>query len=1082
MKIPHTLLLLFLTFSAKSQQLFWRITGPHTPHPSYLLGTTYSTGPAAFNFNDSVLIALQQAQGFAMEVDYDSLFEGIRRAKYEGEEEEGNPIRAYLSKEEYDFADKLVYEKNHQHIEDFHSKHLAVIASRITGENLLPLVGDEYPQFWLSLQADKLGKTTYHLEKVKNQLDLLFPKTVTPGFKKEFLIKIGYLKADGSAPDLHLESRDEEMAVNFAKHFETESVFAAVDSVHISGLVKQFRQQGYTVTAVNAPTTAIAKLEREKLDKMTWFTLNKKEEGFSVELPFYPKQVKSDGRTNERYYIGGDNSSGGVVAIQDIMDQRLSQDTIFKNNLANYTRKFKGVAIATTPITFKGHTGIAASAGAKEGIWALRMFIVNNRLFSFMYGGKDTSSRDRFFNSVMFYDYTPQVVYDTFAITKAGLSVVMPSNRFAYREATYTDTYKAVDNEHHISYYLNTYLPPAGGQNDDGRFELLYPPKSVIENCQKTDSINYLRNGLAAYTVKYKHADGLISRKDVIKRGSAVFTLISTYHPNSTDSSYAKRFFNSFQLAPFQKKASWQTFTDNDSSFTVKTPVKLRYNSMVNGWENLVPDKRMIYSAWDTATQSRYRISVMSFEKYEQKGPAYTSENFITPDSNQVVINTKSYKGIVPAWEVELQDKDHHTREYRKAFISGQTAYIIQAFLPEELAKSGNGQQFLSSFRLLKREGATLQDNKLAVLIQDLKSKDEEVAEKANERFAYYHANADEIPIVLNGIRDTAISEAMKVDIFRALDEVPKNNVVHEAELLFSTLTDNDAKLKLLNLLSGLPVDSAIRVFIRLAAKTDITSEAFSNDLPFNDSLYYRYMPAIIDTAIQHPAFLNAFINFSWNDSIWLQPKYGLKKLVPVLIKKFYSEADKFYAGEIDDYFHSLSSTAYILAAPGMPDDVVRGFQRMVTDSFLQMQCTAILGLINQGITVDTAIIGKVLSNIKFGHELINNLERDHQIDVIKPLLTQDIVARTSIAENKFLWFENLVGIEFLYSVPVKDEVLLLYCRDKGQRSKTYFLCGPFSKDATKPVPLHPRIVQEIGDKYPDKKEVTEKALELYNK
>ncbi|RFM31035.1 TraB/GumN family protein [Chitinophaga silvisoli] len=700
MKITHTLLLLLLALPSTAQQTLWRISSPQTKQASYLFGTTYSNAPNAFNFNDSVLVAFRKSKGFAMETNYDSLFQYLSIAKYE--EGTNNPIRSILSKEEYAFADSLVFKRRREHIEDLQTKHLTVVASRITGDKILPLVGPEYPQFWLSLQADKLGKTTYGLEKAQNQVKVLFPDTVLPAFKKYFLSRIGYLSADGTTPDQHLESRAEEMAANFIRLSRTTSIFAAIDTLYIPGLIQQLRRQGYKVTPVNAATTDRAKQDRAQLENDTWFALNKPEEGFSVLLPSYPKKSRSADLENEKYYIGGNKTSGGIVAIRELTDMAIPRDTIVAEILKKYTKKQKLASIPTKHIVYKRHNGIEISVREKEGMFSLRMFLVNNRVFTFIYAGQDTIDRDRLFNSVKLYDIRPQTVYDSFTVRGGAATVLMPANRFSYREATYTHVYKAADYAQHISYFLRTELPPAGGQADDGTMSLTEETRSPLANASKIDSISYQKNGLPVYTVKYKQLNGFMSRQDVIKRGTATFTLISTYDPRQTDSNYVNRFFNSFQLRPVQSNAEWETFTDNDSSFTIKTPAYMRFNILAIGWDHLAGASRKVYTAWDTASQARYRVSVISFDENEQ---AAVSSGFMSADADQTIISSTNYKtGDLPTWELTLQAKNHYTREYRKALISGQKAYIIQAFLPEEMASTGYGQRFLNSFRLLKSE------------------------------------------------------------------------------------------------------------------------------------------------------------------------------------------------------------------------------------------------------------------------------------------------------------------------------------------------------------------------------------------
>ncbi len=76
-KILFLLIIFFIPYLSFSQSdkegFFWRISGNGLLKPSYLLGTVHLSDKRVFNFGDSLYAAIQESQGYAMELDPDSL-------------------------------------------------------------------------------------------------------------------------------------------------------------------------------------------------------------------------------------------------------------------------------------------------------------------------------------------------------------------------------------------------------------------------------------------------------------------------------------------------------------------------------------------------------------------------------------------------------------------------------------------------------------------------------------------------------------------------------------------------------------------------------------------------------------------------------------------------------------------------------------------------------------------------------------------------------------------------------------------------------------------------------------------------
>jgi uncharacterized protein YbaP (TraB family) len=97
--------LISFAFNALSQQkphysLLWRISGKGLTQPSYLFGTMHVKDKRAFNFSDSVMLALQQCRHFALEVHPDTVMKELYNLIANNDTLRN--IDKLLSKEEYE--------------------------------------------------------------------------------------------------------------------------------------------------------------------------------------------------------------------------------------------------------------------------------------------------------------------------------------------------------------------------------------------------------------------------------------------------------------------------------------------------------------------------------------------------------------------------------------------------------------------------------------------------------------------------------------------------------------------------------------------------------------------------------------------------------------------------------------------------------------------------------------------------------------------------------------------------------------------------------------------------------------------
>ncbi len=153
-----------------SKTLLWRISGNGLQQPSYLYGTMHLKDRRLFFFGDSVYNAIENTQGFAMELDpqdmMDSLFSRL------SDTDTTSLLRKVLDKRKYDSLSKKLEQA------------LGIPADKITRKKLLKERDTWYTKYkkkddmktvvdmYLYDIASKQGKWVGGIEDVNDQLDM----------------------------------------------------------------------------------------------------------------------------------------------------------------------------------------------------------------------------------------------------------------------------------------------------------------------------------------------------------------------------------------------------------------------------------------------------------------------------------------------------------------------------------------------------------------------------------------------------------------------------------------------------------------------------------------------------------------------------------------------------------------------------------------------------------------------------------------------------------------------------------------------------------------------------------------------
>jgi hypothetical protein len=216
------------------------------------------------------------------------------------------------------------------------------------------------------------------------------------------------------------------------------------------------------------------------------------------------------------------------------------------------------------------------------------------------------------------------------------------------------------------------------------------------------------------------------------------------------------------------------------------------------------------------------------------------------------------------------------------------------------------------------------------------------------------------------------------------------------------------------------------------------------------------FLPEMVAAVEKNPQLLAGFTFFTADKDLWYPEQaeaHHLTQFIPGILDIFNHPPD---SNSIKDTYTAISyrqHSAYILSFPGMPVEAADGFKKMLPHS------TAVRGLINRNISVDTGILHSNVSNYDFVEEVF----RDGHIDLLKPFLTPEGIS-CAYFENHHTSDIMIDSITPVRRIQVEDKWAVLLKYQVSPKSQWYYaLVGAFSmNDPFSDFP--PRMVRCAND------------------
>ncbi|TKC08404.1 TraB/GumN family protein [Pedobacter polaris] len=391
---------LLLTFFAITQKSFsqtqtgytllWEIKGKGLTKPSYLFGTMDLKDKRAFNFSDSVYIALANTSAFAIETHPDSTAKYIPRSvkKAPKANEDNNnqePPRMAAKGIHSIFASTYLYG-----LAKTNNKKVFALAEfdMNANEEETEAVDEEEE---LQQQEDKERLISVY---AKGNLNELWGE-IRQYYEEDYFTE-----------------RTTELSTEIGKLLQTESIFATIGAALLpgeEGLIAKLKKAGYQLRPVGASFTDLAKTYQIDYTKMNWYTHKDNINNFSIQFPSAPFTAESTaGQKIVNYNDPIKNVIYTATALYTgPLNNNVGSTQYIDTVLNNYIKQSSAKLIALNYLDYNGLKISEAQLEKDGNYFRARLIHTNNTFYILTIENDDKDVlqekfADLFFNSLQF--------------------------------------------------------------------------------------------------------------------------------------------------------------------------------------------------------------------------------------------------------------------------------------------------------------------------------------------------------------------------------------------------------------------------------------------------------------------------------------------------------------------------------------------------------------------------------------------------------------------------------------------------------------------------------------------------------
>lgn len=895
-----------------ANHLLWRISGNGLTRPSYLFGTMHLTDKRLFHFSDSLYSALEQTEGFAAELDLNSIFtQYINSVMTEDKE------KVFIE----DDVDSEWLKKNKAMLEKKFKKPVSKITlddinSAEQKRNRELLESGEMKTFmdaYLFDIAGRQGKWTGGIEDPEDQLGLKEDISTSDRLESLMEDKSGsnelvewmietYLREDlelidrtdmiwRGARDAILLKRNIKMAMRIDSLSQVRSCLFAVGAAHLpgdTGVVRLLRQKGYTLIPVISSRRIAPEAYKFTEKERLWVDVVMRDSLYALQMPVKPspfKGIETAAIDMQFHFDLGSYSGYFTLGVPANVPSEAIRDTILARIARNYSDKSE--SFTAKDITVGDVKGKEIVLKNNYGEYRVQAFVPGdyvalNAVFAIKKNMLFEKDANRFFASFQPAKITKKEQHiagppkwQKFDFAADGFSVSLPGKYNSKNEPRTEETgwkrksYELIDIYSQTYYGITVDATTAGYYSDGDSAFFEMSRENFVDLMKGTiiDSQHTVFEGFPAYRLKLKSEEDdsrIITEMLMVNRGNRRYGLFMAYDSATGGLTSGEQLFKSFTFLPVPK-AVWQTTTSPDYNFSCWAPSAFR----VKEQEDPEPNTTR-YMAYDSAGIVTVLIDKEVFAPYYWANSAeqLLSDRVATfVGVNDSVIRRHDFvSGNASGVDVDIWLAESQNIKKMRLLLSGDTLYTLFTFVPEEIIKQGEYDRLISDFRLTTTtKSDKLFTSKATALINALQNGSEEEFKSAKQVLSSVTFTTNDLPqlqqALLHIYPDSVYDEystvnSQLVQQIASIDSTYSSIAFVKASYPLLKTEKSELKPYLLSLLTSFPSKESYDLLVELLVKdppADDTYYAFYDEMfesDFLDSLFPALLPAMSDPNI----------------------------------------------------------------------------------------------------------------------------------------------------------------------------------------------------------------------------------------
>ncbi|MBK8088309.1 MAG: TraB/GumN family protein [Chitinophagaceae bacterium] len=830
--------------------LLWRISGNGLSKPSYLYGTIHLTDKRLFYFGDSLYKAIEQTEGFAIEINPDELSTQLIQSFTK--EDKSALLKDAVDKESYDRIEKKL-EKKYGFKADRLTKRQAYLARNEWMKDMkksddMNTVMDA----WLYNIARQMGKWTGGIEDLNDQLsliekdeadfsfeDLLIDKKIMQG-GLNYLIDL-YLSQDlqalddffnhstESKKDEWLIKRNIKMAHRMDSLLRFRTHFFAIGAAHLpgdSGVIKLLLQKGFHVEPVFSSAKISPDDYKVEEGKMKWQSFIPTDSLYHVSFPSKSATMFISGNVVKmEMCIDIPTATYYITAAVPNMRQGTNKEKLIEEMLQGFTKGSK--IIERKKISEDGQTGLEVLV-EKEGFLRVRGFIKGNYAFMTVMGHETKKEMlkgemaARFFSSFSVSDKALLISdgMKTFSNEESGFSILLPTTpelmpNEAVEEGWISKTYSSFDTKSNVYFMMKIKSTGPGYylNGDSNYFDTQRQGwKTILKELKAEKYFNLGEFPVMQYDfMMEKGKEKAMCRSLTINRGNRSYLLLAVTEKDGEINDAIKVFFNSFQLIDY-KKANWSTQQSPDGHFSGFTPapVKISMKKDEDGNETGLYS----YVSYDSLSAVSFELTKVSYVDYyhaETDSAAFYDAMYTQIGTTDSVLSKRyTMNGNDKSQDVIVRLKGNQNLRRMRLVLHNDTMYIAFALLQPKFIDLPEVNKYFDEIRVLTAPtGITIFKKKTKELLLDLSSGDSARFAVAAEQIDKINFGKEDLPFLKEALlkqydNETEKHEGIYNTIADIIADLNDSSVVSFVKKkYFSPTLDNEAqKLAMLRLLA----------------------------------------------------------------------------------------------------------------------------------------------------------------------------------------------------------------------------------------------------------------------------------------